>query len=83
MNRFKFGSINYDSKQTFCGANLTQSLDFSEVTFSLEKYLRQVKPLTLVDFLELWHGLQRRHSLTFVPQSAWRKQRCLELVLPT
>ena len=47
MNRFKFGSINYDSKQTFCGANLTQSLDFSEVTFSLEKYLRQVKPLTV------------------------------------
>ena len=47
LNRFKFGSINYEDNQTFCGCQMKQSLDFSTVTFGLEKYIRQIKPLTV------------------------------------
>ena len=47
MHRFRFGSINFEDNRTFCGAHMQQSLDYSQVTFNLEKYIRQIKPLTI------------------------------------
>ena len=47
LNRFKFGSVDYQDKQMFCGCQLTQAMDASSVTFDLEKYLHQLKPLSI------------------------------------
>jgi len=47
LHRFRFGAVNYDDNQTFCGAQMSQSLDYSQVNFSLEKYIKQLKPLTI------------------------------------
>ena len=47
LHRFKFGSIEYHDQQTFCGTQMTQAMDGSTVTFNLEKYIHQLKPLTI------------------------------------
>ena len=47
LNRFKFGSVDYQDKQMFCGCQLTQAMDAGSVTFDLEKYLHQLKPLSI------------------------------------
>ena len=47
VHRFRFGSISFEDNQTFCGAQMQQSLDYSQVTFNLEKYIKQIKPLTI------------------------------------
>ena len=47
LHRFKFGSVDYGEKQMFCGCNVKQSLDNATVTFDLQKYLHQLKPLNI------------------------------------
>ena len=47
LHRFKFGSIEYHDQQTFCGTQMTQAMDGSSVSFNLEKYIHQMKPLTI------------------------------------
>ena len=47
LHRFKFGSVDYGDKQTFCGCQMTQALDSATVTFDLQKYIHQLKPLNI------------------------------------
>eukprot|EP00434_Breviolum_minutum_P011884 symbB.v1.2.010485.t1/scaffold674.1/size176181/2 len=37
----------FEDKQMFCGCQLTQAMDAGSVTFDLEKYLHQLKPLSI------------------------------------
>ena len=50
LHRFKFGSIEYHDNQVFCGTTMAQSFDGTAVTFNLEKYIHQLKPLTVEKF---------------------------------
>ena len=47
LNRFKFGSVDYQDKQMFCGCQITQAMDAGSMTFDLEKYIHQLKPLSI------------------------------------
>ena len=47
LHRFKFGSADYGDKQTFCGCQMTQAPDSATVTFDLQKYIHQIKPLNI------------------------------------
>ena len=47
LNRFKFGSVDYQDKQMFCGCQLTQAMDAGSVTFDLEKCIHQLQPLSI------------------------------------
>ena len=47
LHRFKFGSVDYGDKQTFCGCQMMQALDSATVTFDLQKYIHQIKPLNI------------------------------------
>eukprot|EP00435_Cladocopium_sp_Y103_P051542 s447_g16.t1 len=50
LHRFRFGSIEYHDRQVFCGDNMTQSFGATSVSFDLEKYIHQLKPLTVEKF---------------------------------
>eukprot|EP00435_Cladocopium_sp_Y103_P013907 s4786_g3.t1 len=47
LHRFRFGSIEYGDRQMFCGRQVTQALDNATITFDLQKYLHQLKPLNI------------------------------------
>eukprot|EP00435_Cladocopium_sp_Y103_P013878 s2359_g3.t1 len=47
LHRFRFGSIEYGERQMFCGCQVTQALDNATITFDLQKYLHQLKPLNI------------------------------------
>ena len=45
--RYRFGTLDFAEKITFCGAEIFQSRDLGYISMDLEQYIHHVKPITV------------------------------------
>ena len=83
-NRFKFGSWDFGETGTmlFCGAEVTQSLDYSQINISLSSYVQKVKPITLEKSRKTMVNdpcdeREQRQLRALVGALAWPAHQCL------
>ena len=80
--RFRFGSWSFGPTVHFCGMEIVQSMDYTMITLSLQKYVSKVKPITIdkarkAMSQDLCDERECRQLRALVGALAWPANQCL------
>ena len=80
--RFRFGNWSFGERMQFCGAELSQSLDFETISISMEDYVKSVKPISMAKHRKTMSDdpcseVEKRQLRALIGAVAWPVNQCL------
>ena len=80
--RFRFGNWSFGEKMQFCGAELSQSLDFETISISMEEYIKRVKPISIAKHRKTMsedpcNESEKKQLRALIGAVAWPANQCL------
>ncbi len=80
--RFRFGNWSFGEKMQFCGAEVTQSLDFETISISMDDYVKSVKPISIAKHRKTMsedpcNENEKKQLRALIGAVAWPANQCL------
>ena len=80
--RFRFGNWSFGEKMQFCGAEVSQSLDFETISISMEDYVKKVKPISIAKHRKTMsddpcNDVEKKQLRALIGAVAWPANQCL------